>query len=276
MRTQKLFIAVGTSLLAGFAVAALTLTSTESEETAAQVATGFDDSADINERLRALESAVNAEREARQLLEEEIFLLYEQLDAMSGSTQDAIGSEVAEELLASEIERQRLIQQEALTEVSAEDRRRDGLIAAGFSAARADWIIQREAELRMEAMQERYDAMRAGEPMNPMMRGNAEFKLRQDLGDSQYEMYLAANNRPTTVGIGTVFDSSPAATAGLLPGDEITHYDGARVFSTFDLTRQTMEGDAGENVVVNIARGGVPMQIVMPRGPLGINTGRRR
>lgn len=276
MMTQKLAIAIGASLLAGFALAALTLNSTESEETAAAVTTGFDDSADIDERLKALESAVNVEREARQLLEEEIFVLYEQLDSMSGSSQDAIGLIVAEELLESEIERQRLIQQEALTEVSAEDRRRDGLIAAGFSAARANWIIQREGELRMEAMQERYDAMRAGEPMNPMMRGNPEFKLRQDLGDPQYELYLAANKRPTTIGIGTVFDSSPAATAGLLSGDEITHYDGARVFSTFDLTRQTMEGDAGENVVVNITREGVPMQIVMPRGPLGINTGRRR
>jgi hypothetical protein len=37
-----------------------------------------------------------------------------------------------------------------------------------------------------------------------------------------------------------------------------------------------MEGSAGENVVVNIIRDGVPMQVVIPRGPLGINTGRRR
>jgi hypothetical protein len=276
MTTQKLAIAVGASLAAGFALAALTLSSTESDGTDVGVATGFDDSADIRERLKALEIAVNSEREARQLLEEEILVLYEQLDSMSRSTQDAIGSVVAEELRESEVERQRLLEQVQETQPSAEERRRDGLIAAGFSAARANWIIQRESELRMEAMQERYDAMRAGEPLSPMMRGNAERKLREDLGDPQYEMYLAANNRPTAIGIGTVFESSPAATAGLQPGDEITHYDGARVFSTFDLTRQTMEGDAGENVVVNITRDGVPMQIVMPRGPLGINTGRRR
>jgi S1-C subfamily serine protease len=64
--------------------------------------------------------------------------------------------------------------------------------------------------------------------------------------------------------------------AGLLPGDEITHYDGTRIFSTFDLTRQAMQGDEGENVVVNITRDGIPMQLVIPRGPLGINTGRQR
>jgi hypothetical protein len=37
-----------------------------------------------------------------------------------------------------------------------------------------------------------------------------------------------------------------------------------------------MEGEPGENVVVNITRDGIPMQIVLPRGPLGINIGRRR
>ena len=43
-----------------------------------------------------------------------------------------------------------------------------------------------------------------------------------------------------------------------------------------DLTRQTMDGAAGENIVVDIMRDGNPMQIVMPRGPVGITGGRRR
>ena len=110
---------------------------------------------------------------------------------------------------------------------SVAEQRREGLIAAGFSASRADWILNRESELRMEAMQDRYEAMRSGEPFNPMMRGNTDLKMRDELGDAQYEQYLAANNSPTTVGVGAVFDASPAQTAGLLAGDEITHYDGA-------------------------------------------------
>jgi hypothetical protein len=273
---QTLILVVGVSLLAGFSLAALSLKESEPAATAAAAATGFDPSANVEERIKALEIAVNAERQARQLLEEEIFALYEELDAMSAAPPDDIEAVIAEELSASEVERLRLAELREASQPSAEERRRNGLIEAGFSAARADWIIQRESELRMEMMQDRYEALRAGEPMNPMMRGNAEFKLRQELGDPQYELYLTANNQPTTVGVGAVFDASPAQSAGLLPGDQITHYDGARVFSTFDLTRQTMEGDPGENVVVNISRGGVPMQVVMPRGPLGINTGRRR
>jgi hypothetical protein len=42
-----------------------------------------------------------------------------------------------------------------------------------------------------------------------------------------------------------------------------------------DLTRQTMEGAPGQQVVVDIVRDGQPMQVVIPRGPLGISGGRR-
>ena len=83
------------------------------------------------------------------------------------------------------------------------------------------------------------------------------------------------NNRSTSVTISSVIESSPAQSAGLQPGDEIVRYDGERVFSMTDLTRQTMDGTAGQNVVVDIMRDGTPMQIVMPRGPVGISGGRR-
>ena len=262
--------------MAGFAIAALSIDEPDVAAPVPVPATGFDTTADVEERIRALEVAVSAERQARQLLEEEVFALYEELDAFAASPADDFEAEMEAQLVATQVERERVNELREANQVSVAEQRRNGLIAAGFSAARADWIIQRESELRMEAMQDRYEAMRAGEPFNPMARGNAEQKLREELGDQQYELYRTANGQATTVGVGTVFDASPAQTAGLLPGDEITHYDGARVFSTFDLTRQTMEGDPGENVVVNITRDGVPMQIVLPRGPLGINTGRRR
>jgi len=96
--------------------------------------------------------------------------------------------------------------------------------------------------------------------------------LRQELGDYEYERYLVANNRPTSVGVGTVLESSPGQVAGLQPGDQIVSYDGQRVFSTVDLNQQTMQGVPGESVVVDFLRDGVPMQVVVPRGPIGIST----
>jgi hypothetical protein len=43
-----------------------------------------------------------------------------------------------------------------------------------------------------------------------------------------------------------------------------------------DITRQTLTGTAGQNVIVDIMRDGTPMQIVLPRGPVGITGGSGR
>ena len=100
--------------------------------------------------------------------------------------------------------------------------------------------------------------------------------LRAELGDAEYERYLDASGRSTNVAVSSVIESSPAQSAGLQPGDEIVRYDGERVFSMTDLTRQTMVGEPGETVVIDIMRNGNIMQVVMPRGPVGITGGRRR
>ena len=41
-----------------------------------------------------------------------------------------------------------------------------------------------------------------------------------------------------------------------------------------DLMQQAIQGEPGQNVVVDIVRDGVHMQVVMPRGPLGVYGGR--
>ncbi len=270
----KLTIAIVISLLAGFAVAALIINAPEPVEPGIA---GFDSTADVNARLRALESAINVERQARQLLEEEILILYEELESLESSQQTGEVQQAAAVPLEGTIDAREIRAMARGNRLNNTERRLNALTEAGFSAARADWIIQRESELQMEALRARYELMRSVEPINQMSPGGSpEFMLREELGDAQYEMYLQASNRPTAVGVGTVFESSPAQTAGLLPGDEITHYDGERIFSTFDLTRQAMQGEEGQNVVVNITRNGIPMQLVIPRGPLGINAGRRR
>ena len=274
---QKIAIAIVVSLLAGFAVAAMVFNSPEIEQAVAPEATDFDSRADINHRLVALENAVSTERQARQMLEEEVFSLYEELELLERPAAGAGAAEAAAVMIEGSIDQRQMREMLRANRRDDSEQRRDALISAGFSESRADWIIQRESELRMEAMQSRYKAMRSGEPMNMGYDfASPDFALREEIGDAQYETYLQAHGRSTAVGVGAVFQSSPAHTAGLQTGDEITHYDGARVFNTFDLTRQTMEGDAGENVVVNITREGAPMQVLIPRGPLGINTSRRR
>jgi hypothetical protein len=149
-------------------------------------------------------------------------------------------------------------------------------IAAGFSADRAAYLDRRVSELRMQALEAQYAAARSGKPPDPSAIQSPEQALRQELGDADYERYLTALGWPTRVGVRSVLASSPAEQAGLQPGDEITSYDGHRVFDTGDLNRLTYQGQAGETVALDIVRNGEPMQIYVPRGPLGITGGRGR
>lgn len=233
---------------------------------------GVNTEAGIFERLQALESALGVEREARQLLEEELLVLYEILDArdppqaLTSAEAAAVEAEAARDLRS----RRRA--------TSADDRsaRVQALTDAGLSAERAKWIVERESALQMQMMQDRYEAMRENYPESNGRFFDEGNSLRAEIGDDDYAMYLEANNRPTTIGVRSVLEASPANTAGLQPGDQITYYDGVRVFDIGDLTRQTMRGEPGESVVVTVVRDGAPMQVVMPRGPLGIMSRRGR
>jgi S1-C subfamily serine protease len=146
----------------------------------------------------------------------------------------------------------------------------DLLIAAGFPPDRAEWINQRASELRMQALQAQYDATREGRPFSPASALAGDQTLRADLGDADYERYLQALERPTSVGVRNVLASSPAERAGLKAGDEVLAYDGKRVFDMRELNSLTLQGTPGESVVVEVLRDGQRTQLVMPRGPIGI------
>jgi S1-C subfamily serine protease len=95
--------------------------------------------------------------------------------------------------------------------------------------------------------------------------------LRAELGDQDYERFLTAQGRSTSVNIMGVLASSPAERAGLQPGDEIVAYDGKRVFDVSELNELTLGGTSGaSSVVVDFRRNGQNMQIVLPRGPIGV------
>ena len=134
------------------------------------------------------------------------------------------------------------------------------------------WINLRMQELRMEALQAQYDAAREGRPLDAARELAGERTLRTELGDADYENYLQALNRPTSVSVMDVLASSPGERSGLKSGDEVIAYDGKRVFDVRDLNALTLEGTAGESVVVEVRRDGQRIQLVMPRGPVGITS----
>lgn len=269
---SKHVLVVAAVLVAGLVGAASLFVGREPDPaTGADADQYFDQSAALVERVRALEAAVAEERDARRLLEEELQILYAQIEGLGDRREEPDEQRPVDTVAMSgrfEEFRQR-----------REDRGSQGgsapLVEAGFSPDRAEWLLKRESELMMESMQARFDAQRSGEaadPFDPVL--NPASALRAEIGDLEYEQYLQANNRSTAVAIGTVFESSPAQAAGLQAGDNIIRYGGTRVFNTNELNQQIMTGQAGESVVVDITRDGLPMQVVLPRGPIGVSTRR--
>lgn len=235
-----------------------------------------DSDAATEQRILALETAVSEERQARQLLEEELLILFAELERLESDRDGGRGADEEAQDARGNVELESVARRQQFRDERQTTGRRDAMIDGGMSPDRADYILQRESEMRFESMQAVYDARNSDEPMNPLSRNfNADSMLREEIGDAEYEMYLAANNRSTSVGVSSVMASSPAERAGLQAGDEIVGYDGQRVFSTSELIQHTMAGGDG-SVVVDVMRNGAPMQIVVPRGPIGVETGRFR
>lgn len=277
MRKISSAIVLSLAAVAGAATLVLSKSNPDTEQSAdSGITSHFDDSAATEQRILALEAAVSEERQARQLLEDELLVLFAQIERLEADRTDP---EAAEEQLR-EVRANADAESPDRRQQSREERqataRRDALIKAGMSPDRAEYILRRESEMRYEQMQAVFEARSSGEPLDPFNRNfSADTMLRDEIGDAEYEMYLQANNRPTAVEISSVMASSPGERAGLQAGDQIVGYDGERVFSTSELIQHTMAGGDG-NVVVDVMREGSPMQIVVPRGPIGVEIGRFR
>jgi membrane-associated protease RseP (regulator of RpoE activity) len=151
------------------------------------------------------------------------------------------------------------------------------MIEGGFSEEQARNIIDRESAARYEAMRAAWEAERSGEPTDPFASWTDPQRiLRDSIGDDAYERYLQSQGQPTSVEVTQVMSDSPGARVGLEPGDRIARYNGERVFSISDLRTLTMQGNPGEQVVVEVVRDGVLMQLTLPAGPIGVTgTGAR-
>jgi len=266
------------SLVAAGAAAAVILNNVRSDADASVSPTDseFNANAATEERIHALEVAVSQERRARQLLEDELLALYADIEALQARLESSPAESTGEPLALAAVDGEVSERNQRPSRDNRSTERRESMIEAGLTAERADFILRRESEVRYEAMQAVFAARNAGEAVDRFSPGmNPDAILRNEIGDSDYEKYLEANGRPTSIGVSSVMASSPAEMAGLQSGDEIVGYDGERVFSSFELMQRTMEGGDG-NVVIDVVRNGSPMQIVVPRGPIGVEIGRFR
>jgi len=270
---NKTILAIIASLAAGFAAGAWTTMEATPPATPVDPVAGFDADAPLEARIAALEQAISSERDARLVLEEQLHGLYAELERFDSPEMDELLRTLAESSQAREQARaQQAVRRERGSRMQDMEEMRVGrLVAGGFTESRAQKILEFEDEARMAALQAEYEARRDGEEFDPWARAvDFQAVLRERLGDAEYEKYLTAQGSQASITVREVIGSSPANQAGLRPGDRILSYDGKRVFGMNDLKSLAFSGDPGEDIIVDIERNGQRMQLVLPRGPLGI------
>ena len=271
---NRIAIAVVVSLLAGFAVGAWVsgddATRTANTPMLEGELPGTEGSTE--DRLLRLERIIAAERDARIALEDTIEMLFEGIERLEGAGDRNVlelKARAEQENAARESKRTR--RDEAQWIRDYQERRVNRLVEGGFSEGEARRILEQESEAAFQVLNSVWEAQRSGEPYD---RYSDEFDpsaiMRSEMGDDAYARYLEAQGQPTAVRITQVLGGSPGKEIGLQPGDQLVSYSGNRVFSVNDLRKQSMQGNPGEDVVIEIQRDGTLIQLTLPRGPIGI------
>lgn len=134
------------------------------------------------------------------------------------------------------------------------------LVDAGMTQDRAEWILDRDAELYRERVAATFSA--------ESYANSWEGLLRQELGDADFDAYLRAKGEVPAVQVGAVGETSAAGLAGLRYGDHIRSYDGHRVFDVRELVPLTLRHGSDESVLIDVVRDGQRMQLIVPGGTL--------
>jgi len=250
----------------------------------------IEDRLPLDRRLSELETSLQLERLERQVLAEEL------ADLRASLATGTVGDGAVEgnaELRANPRERIAALLEDGddprlnqirerfqngfgeIDEGAREQRQIDRFVESGLTMERAQYILQREDEIAMEVLQARFEATQNGADAAEVANVSTSQIMREDLGDTDYEKYLDAMGRPTTINVREVLTNSPAQAAGLAPGDEIVGYDGKRVFDMNELTSLTYEGGSASTVAIDVIRDGQPMQLYVERGPIGVSGGGR-
>jgi len=272
---SKLAFAVVISLLAGIALA-MWFVGDELQETGLAGSGGdrvFQEARGLEDRLLQLEQVLAEERQARMALEDTLAQLFEDFERLEGAEGRAAAERRAEE----QGQREARATEPAMLQIGAEwlrsyqEQRVGALVNGGFSEDEARSLLRQESEAAYKALQVAWEAQRNGEYVAPISTANnPQSILRAEIGDDAYARFLEAQGQPTSFAITQVMSGSPGNNVGIQAGDNIVSYNGERIFNGVELRERTLQGNPGEDVVIEIERNGTLMQLTIPRGPIGI------
>lgn len=157
----------------------------------------------------------------------------------------------------------------------AEPQPETDLISAGFDPFLVSEIETIRNDLQLQRLELRDKATRDGwinsdEFRQSFRELNGGKRLREALGDDDYDRLLLAEGRDNRIRIDSVIANSAANIAGIQDGDVIYRYADDRIFTFRDLRSATAAGEKNEPVTVQVLRDGTLVDLVMPRGPLGV------
>ena len=272
---NRIAVSVIVSLLTGLALGAWVVGERSESQGSGSIAVGqvIDTESGAEDRLLRLERIIAEERDARIALEDTIAMLFEEIERLEG----AGGLAVAE--VKARTEREQTARARARNVSGGEndwirdyqERRVSRLIDGGFSEDEARRILEQESESSFKALQSSWEAQRNGESVDRFSSAfDPQAILRSEMGDDNYARYLEVQGQPTAVRVTQVLSGSPGSKIGLQPGDQLISYGGERVFSVMELRNSSMQGNPGEDVVIEIERDGTRIQLTVPRGPIGI------
>jgi len=239
----------------------------------------------IERRISELETELRLERFERQALADEVDALRGAAAASAGLRDSAVRGNPAVVIADPDANPQNfppdvrvwfedaIPQDEAAFAELREQRQIARFVEVGFAPDRAQWLLQREDELEMEVLRERYAARQGGVSDQQIADMTLSRAMREELGDADYEKYLRGMGRPTAVDVREVLANSPARAVGVQAGDQILSYNGSRVFEIGELSRLAETARPGSTVVLEVERGGQRLQFYIEAGPLGISGG---
>lgn len=156
------------------------------------------------------------------------------------------------------------------------EQQREALLRAGVPPAQAADLLDRRANVALQRLELRDQAIREGWLGSDRYRealaalDEQQVSLRDELDPAIYDRYLFESGEDNRVRVTGVIPNSVAATTGLLPGDLVERYADQPIFDYRELRQATSAGERGELVTVQVRRGGETLDLVLPRGPIGV------